>query len=241
MKCRGSGLWFGFALMGALGACAPAQLQVPTDLAAHRVDVMRQGRELTIGEFTVRADAPRSRIQRTSFGAFFQDEQVRQTLLFGFALLADGVIVDEVACERDSREKYHSIGVTDSLRSTHRLHCVLTAPDGRSRGELTMKADRSVHHLRGQMVRSEVELELVPSRYPVEADERTAEAFAPAGYELRVGGVQVGAVQTRSGEVVWIDGRAPEWLRKYVALASAVILLHSEIHHADGPRVSSGW
>lgn len=229
-----------FALGAGLVACAPAQMQVPPDLAEQRIDVIRQGRELKIGEFTVRADPPRSRILKTSFGAFFQDEQVRTTHLFGFSLYAGGVVEDEVACERDSREKYHSIGVSDSLRSTHRLHCVLTAPDGRARGELTMSADRSVHLLRGEMVRSEVELALVPSRYPEEVDERTADAFAPAGYELRVGGVQVGAVQVRRGEVVWIDGRAPEWLRKYVALASAVILLHSGIDHGEGPRVSSG-
>lgn len=229
------------ALGGTLAACAPVQLQVPPDLAEQRIDVTRHGRELTIGEFTVRADQTRTRVLKTSFGAYFQDEQVRETHLFGFSLASAGVVLDEVACERDSREKYHSIGVTDFMRSTHRLHCVLSAPDGRSRGELEMSADRSVHHLRGQMVRSEVELELVPSHYPEEADERTADAFAPAGYELRVGGVMVGAVQTRSGEAVWIDARAPEWLRKYVALAAGVLLLHNAIERVEGPRVSSGW
>ena len=231
-------LLVGLLSLGGIAACAPVQLQVPSELAEHRLEVARHGRELTIGEFSIRADQPKSRIKRTSFGAFLQDEQVRETHLFGFTLVVDGLVEDEVACERDSNEKYHSIGVAEFTRSTHRLSCVLTAPDGTARGQLTMNADQSVHHLRGQMVRSEVELELVPSEHSELADSTTGDAFAPAGYELRVGGVQVGAVQTVNGEVVWIDKRAPSWLRKYVALASAVLLLHSEIHYAEGPRLS---
>jgi hypothetical protein len=214
---------------GALAACASAKLEVPAELAQHKLNVQRQGRQLAFGEFVVQAGRPHSRISKQSWGHFLMEEQVRASHLFGFGLVVDGKLVDEVACERDSRQTSHENGVVQFVRSTHTLRCVLSAPDGRFRGELSMKGKRTVHDLRGELTRSAVTLELTPSDHPWH-DGTMGDAFAPAGYEIRTGGVQIGAVQTLDGKAVWIDPRAPTWLRKYVALAAGVLLIHTAIH-----------
>ena len=122
-------LLVGLLSLGGIAACAPVQLQVPSELAEHRLEVARNGRDLTIGEFSIRADQPKSRIKRTSFGAFFQDEQVRATHLFGFTLVVGGSVEDEVSCERDSSEKYHSIGVAEFIPAYETVQAMVEAVD----------------------------------------------------------------------------------------------------------------
>ena len=232
MRDRGLLILSSLLAAGALGGCAPLRLEVPSELAEHRLEVKRAGRQLSFGEFVVQASPPRSRIEKSSWGYILQDEKVWSKHLFGFGLVEGGLLVDEVACERDSVEAKYDVGVGEHIASRHALKCVLSTPDGRYRGTLTMNAKQSVHHLAGELVRSAVAIDLVPSEHPAWTDSRTGDAFAPAGYEIRVGGVQVGAVQIQDGQAVWIDGRAPAWLRKYVALAAGVLFLHNDIHES---------
>lgn len=223
----------------ALGACAPLRLAVPPQLAEHRVAVSRHGHELTIGEFQVTSEAPTSEVRRISWSTMLQDDQVRAVHLFGFSLRVDGAVVDEVACERDSLERTHSVGFGEFSRSEHSLDCIFTAPDGERRGALKMSARQNVYELRGQLVRAAVALELIPAEHAPPPYFDTGAAFVPAGYAVHIGDVQVGAVETVAGGAVWIDPRAPPWLRKYVALAAAVLLIHRGLE-ADYPRVSLG-
>ncbi len=222
----------------AIGACAPHRLAVPDRLVDHRIAVKRSGHELTFGEFSITTEEPKSEFQRTSWATMLQDEQVRARHIFGFSLRVRGDVVDEVACERDSFESSHSNGFAVFSRRQHDLACIFTTPTGERRGALNMTARQNVHELRGRLVRAAVSLELTPIEHPAGPDFDTGDAFAPAGYELHVGGVQVGAVETVDGGAVWIDPRAPPWLRKYVALAAAVLLIHRGLE-AHGPMVST--
>lgn len=54
-------------------------------------------------------------------------------------------------------------------------------------------------------------------------------AFGPVGYELRVDGAVVGAVQTINGGAVWIEASASPEVRQAAALASATLLLYQSI------------
>jgi hypothetical protein len=102
------------------------------------------------------------------------------------------------------------------------LGCSIDDADGRPRGELVLlDGERAIAS--GRMVVDDVAIDLVPER---RADGARVEAFAPLGFELRVDGAPVGAVQTINGGAVWIDRTAPAPLRRAAALAAATVLLY---------------
>ncbi len=228
-----------FLIAITLGACAPVRLEVPDNLAHSPVAVERHGRQLKIGDYAIVAEPSRSTIHRQNHGGIMQHLQVRATHVFGFVVSVEGDVIDEVSCERVSRASSHTNGVVESMQSRHRLECVFRAPKGAARGYLSMSARQSAWELEGELERASVALEVVPAANLRGADPRTADAFPPAGFTVRLHGVSVGAVQTRDLPAVWIDPRAPPWLKRSIVLAAGVLLLHGDILDAiDRPMLT---
>lgn len=219
------------SVAGLLGACAQSQLVIPPNLASSPLEVTRHEGRLSIGDYEILAKDAQSQVKKTTYGAIMADEQLLARHEFGFDLAVENDVIDKVDCQRDSRTSSYSNGFTSFTRATHVLRCALRSPDGRYlRGQLDMTAKQSVFNLQGEMLRSQVTLELVPSEHPEAHDPKLAAAFAPAGYEIRLNGVLVGAVQTLEDEPgVWVEERAPPWLRKYVVMAAGVLFLHHDI------------
>jgi hypothetical protein len=97
--------------------------------------------------------------------------------------------------------------------------------DGRARGELVM-TEHSRHRPSGRMYHEHLAIDLVPSMRGEGARFDTVE---PVGYELRVDGHVIGAVQTSNGGAVWIESTLPAAMRESAALAAATLLLYQSI------------
>ena len=210
-----------------LAACQTARMKVDPTLADDRLSVKRPGLfetgALRFGDYAA-ADIDRSWTHsRSSTIGHREDRRSKQTYRFVFA--ARGAVTDRVRCETVYAEHAMQVGRLRLDDGRHGLGCVVEAADGRPRGELVM-TEQDRHRPAGRMYHDGAMIDLVPTARLEGARWDAGEAV---GYELRVDGALVGAVQTINGGAVWIDRSAPGPLQESAALAAATLLLYQEI------------
>ena len=215
------------ATLASLAACHPMTMAVDPALSDDRMKVSRGGflggGDVAFGEFsTTDFDRSWTSSESTTIG-HREDTYADQKYRFTFG--AGGVLTDRVHCQTVYAEHAADFGRLRLDDGRHGLGCSLTTADGRPRGELLM-TEQDRHRLAGTMIRDDIRVELVPSR---RFEGGRVETFAPIGYDLRVDGHTVGAVQTINGGAVWIDRSAPPALRDAAAVAAATLLLYEEL------------
>lgn len=215
------------SVFASLTACHTLKMKVDPQLSDDRMSVSRKGLfsggDLAFGEFRA-AGVDRGWTHSEETTVFHRTETVaKQKYQFSFG--AGAMVTDHVRCETVYAETAQTYGRLRIDNGRHGLGCIVSGSDGRPHGELVM-TERSRHRPSGRMYHEAVAIDLVPSMRGEGARFDTVE---PVGYELRVDGQIVGAVQTINGGAVWIEASAPPEVRQAAALASATLLLYQSI------------
>jgi len=215
------------ATLASLTACQPMRMQVDPSLTDDRMSVSGPGflerGQLTFGEFSA-GSIDRSWTSSTST-RILSHERTRSKQSYRFVFAARGVVTDRVACQTVYAETAHDFGTLRVDNGRHGLGCVLTAADGRPRGELVM-TERERHRPSGRMIHDGTPIEVIPR---MRGENTRWDMLEPVGYELRVDGAVLGAVQTINGGAVWIDRTAPAALQESAAVAAATLLLYESL------------
>jgi hypothetical protein len=210
-----------------LAACHPARMEVPTALRDDAMDVRHSGSlfdegELAFGEYAV-VDVHRG-WTHTRSTSVFQYDRTRSRQKFRFEVATAGMAAAAVRCETVYSEQGHDFGALRFEKGRHGLGCNVRTPDGLD-GELVM-LETEPQRPSGYLRHGNVTLEVVASgRF----EGGRVETFDPVGYELRLSGQVVGAVQTINGGKVWIQREAPPEIQESAAVAAAAMLLYRSI------------
>jgi hypothetical protein len=216
------------SLVTTLAACQTMKMKVDPQLADdQRMKVERKGifsgGDLRFGEFRA-AGVDRGWTRSSSMTIVnHTDTKARQRYEFSFA--AGAAVTDHVQCETVYAETAHQYGRLRIDNGRHGLGCLLIAADGRSRGELVM-VEHERHRPSGRMYLDRVAMDVIPR---MRGEGARWDMVEPVGYELRIDGNVVGAVQTINGGAVWIESSLPAELRQAAALASATLLLYQPL------------
>lgn len=216
------------SLVASLTACQKMSMKVDPSLADdQRMEVSRKGLfgggDLSFGEFRA-AGVDRGWTSSTSMG-FGNTTQTKAKQKYQFRFEAAQQLTDVVRCETVYAETEHRYGRMTIDNGRHGLGCLVVGADGRARGELVM-TEHERHRPSGRMYHERLAIDVVPRMRGEGARWDTVEAI---GYELRVDGHVIGAVQTINGGAVWIDATLPVEMRQAAALASATLLLYQQI------------
>ena len=209
-------------------ACTTMKMKVDPQLSDdQRMAVKRKGifsgGDLSFGEF--RAAGVDRGWTHSSSTTVFDHTRTKSRQKYEFSFVAGETFTDVVQCETVYAETAHQYGRLRIDNGRHGLGCHLIAADGRSRGELVMQ-EYQRHRPSGRMYLDRVAMDVIPR---MRGEGARWDMVEPVGYELRVDGQVVGAVQTINGGAVWIESSLPAELRQAAALASATILLYQPL------------
>jgi hypothetical protein len=211
-----------------LTACSTMKMKVDPQLADdQRMAVKRKGifhgGDLSFGEFRA-AGVDRGWTHSDSTSIFNQTD-TSSSQKYEFAFKSGDNVTDQVRCETVYAERARSYGRLRIDNGRHGLGCLLADQDGRPRGELVMM-EHERHRPSGRMYLDTVAMDVIPR---MRGEGARWDTLEPVGYELRIDGQVVGAVQTINGGAVWIEASLPAELRQAAALASATLLLYQPI------------
>jgi hypothetical protein len=202
--------------------CRPMKMEVAPSLQAQALPVHTSGGlfdegEVTFGEFAA-IDIKRGWTRSSSF-EIFGVESTRSKQKFRFSFAARGIADHRMRCETVYAEKALHRGNVTFSAGQHGLGCELRGPGGIPAGELVMAGD---DRPAGYLQQGNVIVEMVATgRF----EGGRWENPDPVGFELRVNGQVVGAVQTINGGRVWLERSAPTEIQHTAALAAATLLL----------------
>jgi hypothetical protein len=216
-----------FCLLASLAACQTMKMKVDPKLADDaRMPVARKGifrgGDLRFGEF--RAAGVHRGWTHSSSTTVFQHTDTKSRQRFRFSFGANDVFTSQVNCETVYAESAIDYGRLRIDNGRHGLGCILEGANG-PRGELVM-VEHERHRPSGRMFLDGTAMDVIPR---MRGEGARWDMVEPVGYELRVEGQVVGAVQTINGGAVWIEQSLPAELRQAAALAAATMLLYQPI------------
>jgi len=211
-----------------LAACHPVRMAVPADLHDDVMNVSRSDGLFRAGRLAFGGYYAREIHHGWTFSEstrIWNAEETASSQKFRFDFGESGSVADKVRCESVYASQGMHFGGLTLQRGRHGLGCNLYRADGAPEGQLVM-TERERERPYGQLVRDGVVVELIASgRF----EGGRVETFEPVGFDLLVGGVQVGAVQVMNGGQVWIERNAPADVQAAAAVAAATLLLYQPL------------
>jgi hypothetical protein len=212
----------------ATAACTTAHLAVPTPLRDDRMEVSRSGgffhqSKMAFGPYQV-SGIDRSWTSTSSWSISGSGE-TKSKQRYQFQFLGGAGMPDDVRCSTHFGQDSVDLGVVTLEEKNLGLGCAFRSADGRPTGQLALHAvDEQTHS--GWVQAEGMTLEVTSTRH---LENAAWDTYQVAGYELRLQGQIVGMVQVFNGGAVWIDGQAPEQIRRAAAIAAASLLLFEDI------------
>jgi hypothetical protein len=212
----------------ATAACTTARLAVPTPLRDDRMSVERSGgffhkSKMAFGPYQA-SGIDRSWTSSSGWSINGSGEKSSKQK-YQFRFLAGAGAPDEVRCSTHFGQDSVDLGLLTLKENDLGLGCAFRTADGRPAGQLQMRAVDQVTHT-GWVQAEGMTLEVASTH---DLENSSMDAYEIVGYELRLQGHVVGAVQVINGGAVWIDRSAPAQIQRAAAIAAASLLLFEDI------------